>query len=569
MRWSHAFIPTLRDDPADAEAASHRLLVRGGYVRQLMSGVYSLLPIGFRVRSKVMGIIREEIDAIGGQELLLPALHPREIWERTGRTETMADILFTLNDLRGGAAVLGPTHEEIFTTIAAELTSYKQVPQLWYQVQTKFRDEPRPKAGLLRVREFTMKDSYSFDVDAAGLDLQFDRHFAAYKRIFERLGVTAIPVEASSGSMGGSDSVEFMVPSPAGEDDVAHCPACDYAANVERAASAIPSVKDDPGPDQPERFPTPGVRTIADLVEFEGGAGADRQIKTLIYMLDGEPTMVLLRGDHELQEQKLQDASGAVEVRPARPEEIHALIGASAGSLGAVGVTGPRILADLQLAERTNMVTGANVDHHHLRGVDVGRDISVSEWLDLRTVVAGEGCPVCSEPLEVFRGIEAGHIFKLGTKFSEALGATVLDADGIAVPLVMGSYGIGIERNMAAVVEMNHDERGIVWPVSVAPYEVVITVVNVDDEVTMTVAERLYEDLQFAGIDVLIDDRAERPGVKFNDAELIGIPYRITVGPRGLADGIVELSERSTGDRSELEIETAADEVARLVVEKR
>ncbi|HZJ47745.1 MAG TPA: proline--tRNA ligase, partial [Acidimicrobiia bacterium] len=381
--------------------------------------------------------------------------------------------------------------------------------------------------------------------------------------------VTAIPVEASSGSMGGSDSVEFMVPSPAGEDDVAHCPACDYAANVERAASAIPSVKDDPGPDQPERFPTPGVRTIADLVEFEGGAGADRQIKTLIYMLDGEPTMVLLRGDHELQEQKLQDASGAVEVRPARPEEIHALIGASAGSLGAVGVTGPRILADLQLAERTNMVTGANVDHHHLRGVDVGRDISVSEWLDLRTVVAGEGCPVCSEPLEVFRGIEAGHIFKLGTKFSEALGATVLDADGIAVPLVMGSYGIGIERNMAAVVEMNHDERGIVWPVSVAPYEVVITVVNVDDEVTMTVAERLYEDLQFAGIDVLIDDRAERPGVKFNDAELIGIPYRITVGPRGLADGIVELSERSTGDRSELEIETAADEVARLVVEKR
>ena len=569
MRWSHAFIPTLRDDPADAEAASHRLLVRGGYVRQLMSGVYSLLPIGFRVRSKVMGIIREEIDAIGGQELLLPALHPREIWERTGRTETMADILFTLNDLRGGAAVLGPTHEEIFTTIAAELTSYKQVPQLWYQVQTKFRDEPRPKAGLLRVREFTMKDSYSFDVDAAGLDLQFDRHFAAYKRIFERLGVTAIPVEASSGSMGGSDSVEFMVPSPAGEDDVAHCPACDYAANVERAASAIPSVKDDPGPDQPERFPTPGVRTIADLVEFEGGAGADRQIKTLIYMLDGEPTMVLLRGDHELQEQKLQDASGAVEVRPARPEEIHALIGASAGSLGAVGVTGPRILADLQLAERTNMVTGANVDDHHLRGVDVGRDISVSEWLDLRTVVAGEGCPVCSEPLEVFRGIEAGHIFKLGTKFSEALGATVLDADGIAVPLVMGSYGIGIERNMAAVVEMNHDERGIVWPVSVAPYEVVITVVNVDDEVTMTVAERLYEDLQFAGIDVLIDDRAERPGVKFNDAELIGIPYRITVGPRGLADGIVELSERSTGDRSELEIETAADEVARLVVEKR
>jgi len=569
VRWSHAFIPTLRDDPADAEAASHRLLVRGGYVRQLMSGVYSLLPIGYRVRNKVMAIIREEIDAIGGQELLLPALHPREIWDRTGRTEAMADILFTLNDLRGGAAVLGPTHEEIFTTIATELTSYKQVPQLWYQIQTKFRDEPRPKAGLLRVREFTMKDSYSFDVDTAGLDLQFDRHFAAYKRIFERLGVTAVPVEASSGSMGGSDSVEFMVPSPAGEDNVAHCPACDYAANVERATSAIVAVTDEPGPDRPERFPTPGVKTIADLVEFPGGADADRQIKTLIYVLDGESTMVLLRGDHELQEQKLQDGTGAVEIRPAHPEEIRELLGADAGSLGAVGVSGPRILADLQLADRTNMVTGANVNDHHLRGVDVGRDIGVTEWMDLRAVEAGEGCPECGEPLEVFRGIEAGHIFKLGTKFSEALGATVLDADGTPIPLVMGSYGIGVERNMAAVVEMNHDERGIVWPVAVAPYEVVITVVKIDDPETVAVADRLYEDLTSTGVDVLIDDRAERPGVKFNDAELIGIPYRITVGPRGLGNGIVELAERRSGDKRDLEIGAAAGEVARLVGENR
>jgi prolyl-tRNA synthetase len=545
------------------------LLVRGGYVRQLMSGVYSLLPIGYRVRNKVMAIIREEIDAIGGQELLLPALHPREIWDRTGRTEAMADILFTLNDLRGGAAVLGPTHEEIFTTIATELTSYKQVPQLWYQIQTKFRDEPRPKAGLLRVREFTMKDSYSFDVDTAGLDLQFDRHFAAYKRIFERLGVTAVPVEASSGSMGGSDSVEFMVPSPAGEDNVAHCPACDYAANVERATSAIVAVTDEPGPDRPERFPTPGVKTIADLVEFPGGADADRQIKTLIYVLDGESTMVLLRGDHELQEQKLQDGTGAVEIRPAHPEEIRELLGADAGSLGAVGVSGPRILADLQLADRTNMVTGANVNDHHLRGVDVGRDIGVTEWMDLRAVEAGEGCPECGEPLEVFRGIEAGHIFKLGTKFSEALGATVLDADGTPIPLVMGSYGIGVERNMAAVVEMNHDERGIVWPVAVAPYEVVITVVKIDDPETVAVADRLYEDLTSTGVDVLIDDRAERPGVKFNDAELIGIPYRITVGPRGLGNGIVELAERRSGDKRDLEIGAAAGEVARLVGENR
>ena len=565
MRWSQAFIPTLREDPADAEAVSHRLLVRGGYIRQLMSGVYSLLPLGYRVRAKIMAIIREEIDAIGGQELLFPALHPREIWERTGRIDSMGDILFKLNDLRGGDAVLGPTHEEIFTTIATELTSYKQLPQLWYQIQTKFRDEPRPKAGLLRVREFTMKDSYSFDLDTAGLDLQFDRHFAAYTRIFERIGVTAIPVEASSGAMGGSDSIEFIVPSPAGEDDVAYCPACDYAANVERATSTVARVEDDPGPDQAERFPTPGVRTIADLVEFDGGAEADRQIKTLVYILDGEPALVLLRGDHELHEQKLQDGTGAIEIRPAHAEEIRNLLGADAGSLGAVDIDGLRILADLQLAERVNMVTGANLDDHHLRGVDIGRDISVSEWLDLRAVVAGEGCPVCGEPLELFRGIEAGHIFKLGTKFSDALGATVLDDAGAPIPIVMGSYGIGVERNLAAAVEMNHDDQGIVWPVSIAPYEAVVTVVKANDEDTMTVANRLYDDLQAAGVDVLIDDRAERPGVKFIDAELIGVPFRVTVGPRGLADGVVELSVRSTSEKSELDVENAAEEIAALV----
>ena len=538
-------------------------------MRQLMSGVYSLLPLGFRVRSKVIAIIRDELDSIGGQELLLPALHPREIWEKTGRTEAMADILFTLSDLRGGDAILGPTHEEIFATVATELTSYKQLPQLWYQIQTKFRDEARPKSGLLRVREFTMKDSYSFDIDTGGLDEQFDRHFAAYQRIFDRLGVAAVAVEASSGAMGGSDSIEFIVPSPAGEDDIAHCPACGYAANVERASSTIPPIDDEPGPVQPERFSTPGVRTIIDLVEFEGGASADRQIKTLVYVLDGEPTLVLLRGDHELHEQKLQDGTGAVEIRPAQADEIRGLLGADAGSLGAVGVTGPRILADLQLTDRSNMVTGANLDDYHVRGVDIARDIAVSEWLDLRTVVAGEGCPECGEDIEVFRGIEAGHIFKLGTKFSETLGATVLNADGVPVPLVMGSYGIGVERNMAAVVEMNHDDAGIVWPVSIAPYEVVITAVRIDDEATMTVANRLYDDLIDVGIDVLLDDRDERPGVKFNDAELIGVPYRVTVGPRGLANDVVELADRRSGEKSELQIENAAQELARAVAAAR
>jgi prolyl-tRNA synthetase len=534
-------------------------------MRQLMSGVYSLLPLGFRVRSKIIAIIREELNAIGGQELLLPALHPREIWEKTGRAEAMADILFKLSDLRGGDAILGPTHEEIFATVATELTSYKQLPQLWYQIQTKFRDEARPKSGLLRVREFTMKDSYSFDTDTDGLDQQFDRHFAAYTRIFERLGVTAVAVEASSGAMGGTDSIEFIVPSPAGEDDIAHCPACGYAANVERASSTIPPVHDEPGPDQPERFPTPGVRTILDLVEFDGGASAERQIKTLVYVLDGEPTLVLLRGDHELHEQKLQDGTGAIDIRPGQADEIRELLGADAGSLGAVGVSGTRILVDLQLANRSNMVTGANTNDHHVRGVDVARDIAVTEWLDLRTVVAGEGCPQCGEALEVFRGIEAGHIFKLGTKFSEALGATVLNADGVPVPLVMGSYGIGVERNMAAAVEMNYDDAGIVWPVSIAPYEVVITAVKIDDEATMAVANRLYDDLRDAGVDVLLDDRPERLGVKFNDAELIGIPFRVTVGPRGLANDVVELSERRSGEKSELQVEDAAQYLVEVV----
>ncbi len=562
MRWSQAFIPTLRDDPADAEAVSHRLLIRAGYIRQLMAGHYSMLPLGFRVRAKVMQIIREEIDAIGGQELLLPALHPREVWEKTGRAETWADVLYTLEDGRGAELILGPTHEEIVATIAKELTSYKQLPQLWFQIQTKFRDEARPKSGLLRVREFAMKDSYSFDVDEAGLDEQFQNHHRAYTRVFERLGLPAVPVQASSGAMGGTESVEFIVASPAGEDDIAHCPACNYAANLERATSRLAEIEDEPGPDQPEVFPTPGVRTIEDLVHFEGGAAADRQIKTLVQYLDGEPALVLLRGDHDLQDQKLRDATGALDVRPAQPEEIRALLGADAGSLGAVGVTAVRIVADDALRGRSSMVTGANQDAHHLRGVAVERDIAVSQWNDLRAVAAGEPCPVCGELLDVFRGIEVGHIFKQGQKYAEALGATVQDAGGERVALHMGAYGIGIGRNMAAVVEVHHDELGIVWPVPVAPYEVVITVVKMDDDATVLAAENLYRQLIDAGVEVLIDDRDERPGVKFADAELIGVPYRVTVGPRGLADGSLELTERRSGESEPVALADAAAVVA-------
>ncbi len=568
MRWSKAFIPTLRDDPTDAEAASHKLLVRAAFIRQLMAGVYTLLPLAFRARRKIRKIIEEEMDAIGGQEFLFPSLHPAEIWRKTGRLDIMGDEMFRLLDRKSGEIVLGMTHEEIFTTIATELTSYKQLPQIWYQIHTKFRDEPRPKSGLLRVREFTMKDSYTFDIDQAGLDKAFDTHYAAYKRVFERIGVDAIPVEASSGAMGGSGSVEFMVRSAAGEDLVAHCPNCDYAANVERAETQVPAVSDEPGSDTPVKFATPDVRTIEDLVTFEGGAAADRQVKTLVYVFDDEPALVLLRGDHALQEQKLQDHTGAIEIRPARADEIKELLGADAGSLGAVGVPDVRIVADDALQGRTNMTTGANENDFHLSGVSVDRDIEVTSWGSLREVQIGEPCVNCGEPIDVFRAIECGHIFKLGTRFSEPLGATVLDQNGKSRPIYMGSYGIGLERNLAAVIETHHDERGIVWPVSVAPYEVVVTVLKLDEK-TMAAAETIYEGLKTAGIDAILDDRKERPGVKFNDAELIGFPYRITVGPRGLADGVVEVNERRSGDVETIGLADVVSAVAENVVEGR
>jgi len=561
VRWSEAFIPTLRDDPADAEAVSHKLLVRGGYMRQLMAGVYSMLPLGQRVRAKVMAIIKEEIDAIGGQEFLLPQLHPISIWEQTGRIDTMRDIIMSFEDNKGGTVILGPTHEEIFATAATELTSYKQLPQLWYHIQSKFRDEARPKSGLLRVREFTMKDSYTFDADFEGLNRQFDRHYDAYVRIFERLGMEVVSVQASSGAMGGKESVEFMVRSDVGEDEVAACPVGDYAANLETATSTLPTVEDPDGPPDVQRFATPGVRTIADLATFDGGATADRQIKTLVYVLDDVPTLVLLRGDHALQEQKLADATRSVEVRPAQADEIEELLGADAGSLGAVGVEGIPILADLQLAGRSGLTTGANENDFHVRGVDIERDISVTEWLDLRTVAAGEACPSCGESLDVYSAIEVGHIFKLGTFYADKLGLSVLDENGKTIPIVMGSYGIGVERNMAASIEANHDDKGIVWPIEIAPYHVVITVVRPDDELSRAVSTTMYDELRSSGVEVLLDDRKERPGVKFTDAELIGIPLRITVGPRGLETGVVEFNERRSGAQREVTTQDAVAEV--------
>lgn len=567
MRWSQAFIPTLRDAPADSEAISHKLLVRGGFIRQLAAGSYTMMPLGNRVWMKVAGIIRDEMNGIGAQEVRIPTLHPAEIWKKSGRYDLMGEILFKLRDRKDTDMVLGTTEEEIFAILASELFSYRDLPQIWYQMHTKFRDEPRPKSGLLRVREFTMKDSYTLDIDRPGLDSGFDKHREAYKRIFARFGLDAVDVEASSGAMGGSESVEFMQRSSAGEDWVVTCESCDYRANIERAASVVEAVSDG-DPVDLERFATPGLRTIATLAEAHPEiAHPERQIKTLVYIVDGSPVIVLVRGDHDLQEQKLLDAIGAPEDsgRPADVEEIRDLLGADPGSLGGVGVDGQRIIADEALRGRTNMTTGANEDDWHYKGVDVERDISVSDWADLRAVVSGEVCVVDGGKLDLWKGIEVGHIFKLGTEYSETFGSYVQDEDGNSHPIIMGSYGIGVERGMAAIVEASHDDNGIVWPVSVAPYEVLITVIRADDEATKDVSERLYTEFSQAGVEVLIDDRVERPGVKFADAELIGIPFRVTVGPKGVESGEVEVSERASLSKESLPLRDVVSDVTSRV----
>jgi prolyl-tRNA synthetase len=581
MRWSKFFIPTLREVPADAEVVSHRLLLRAGMVRQLSAGIYSYLPLSWLVMRKIMDIVREEMNVIGGQEFFLPALHPREIWDESGRWTVMGDNMFRLKDRKGADMCLGMTHEEIFTSISRhELRSYKQLPQVWYQIQTKFRDEARPKSGVLRVRQFIMKDAYSFDVDSAGLDKSFEDQREAYIKIFTRCGLRFVSVEASSGAMGGSASTEFMVKTDAGEDLIATCESCGYAANLEKATSRIAAVSDETTTtDSPEEFPTPGVRTIEDLISFPGGAAADRQIKTLVYIATNEagetfPALALLRGDHQLHETKLSDTLSAIAVRPAHPEEIRDLLGASAGSLGAVGARAKaeaakrelRVIADPALKGRINMTTGANKDDHHLRGVHVERDIKPDQWADLRTVASGESCPHCEAGvLEVAKSLEVGHIFKLGTKYSVSMNAKVLDKNGKEVPVVMGSYGIGVERIMAAAIELHHDADGIIWPRSIAPFDVVVTVTNIKQQELTDAGEQLYADLRAAGLEVLLDDRDERAGVKFKDADLIGIPYRITVGKK-ISDGIVELFDRAAKESTDVSLADVVSRVQQLAL---
>ncbi len=558
MRWSQLFIPTLREEPAEAEAASHRLLLRAGYVRQLAAGIYSYLYLAQRSMLRITQIIREEMDRIGAQEFYLPALHPAEIWQKSGRWQAMGDTMFRLKDRNDRDMCLGMTEEEVMASIASnELRSYKQLPQLWYQIQSKFRDEPRARSGLLRIRQFIMKDSYSFDLDEAGLDLSYRKHHEAYCRIFDRCGLKYIVVEAHSGPMGGSQSHEFMVLCDAGEDYVVTCPSCDYAANLEKAAARVAPVEDASGPARPERFATPGKKTIDDVAAFDG-LPETSHIKSLLFMAGTagalKPLLLLLRGNHQLSETKLGGVLGeGVTFRPAHPEEVREIMGAGPGSVGPVDIPaggGVRILADLALQGRRNLVAGANVEDYHLRGVEPGRDFA-AEFVDLRVAESGDLCVQCGATVRVSKAIEVGHIFKLGRKYADTLGVRVLDENGREVIPIMGSYGIGVERILTAAIEQNHDADGMALPVSIAPFHVVVTPVNWSDRGQMNMAQELYEACRREKVDVLLDDRDERPGVKFKDADLIGVPFRITVG-RKVASGIVEVVDRATRQATEV-----------------
>jgi prolyl-tRNA synthetase len=573
QRWSQLFIPTLREAPADAEVASHKFLVRAGYIRQLAAGIYSYLFLGNRSFNKIMGIVRQEMDRIG-QEFFLPALHPRELWEASGRWALMGDNLFRLKDRKGAEMCLGMTEEEVMTSIAAkELRSYKQLPQIWYQIATKFRDEPRPRSGLLRVRQFMMKDSYSFDIDAAGLDVSYKKHYDTYCRIFDRCGLKYMVVEADSGAMGGKESHEFMVRTPAGEDQIVSCDGCNYAANMEKATSKLDRVDDlaAEGDGKPLEVHTPGQKTIEDVARFLG-VSPKNKIKTLALMADelvpdkksdkkdekagktrSRAIVVLMRGDHQLNEAKL-NATVAVPTRPMDEAEIKALFHSPAGYLGPAGIEWakdlkkdalPILLVDKALEGRGNLIAGANKEDYHLKNLTPGKDFHPTAYADLRAVTAGEGCPNCGNSLRIDTAVEVGHIFKLGYRYSESMGAHVLDKNGKEVMPIMGCYGIGIERILTAAVEQSNDENGFWLPPAIAPFEIVVTPVNVKDESLLNAAVDIGTRLEAAGFDVILDDRNERPGVKFKDADLVGIPYRITVGNK-VTEGTVEVVLRST-----------------------
>ena len=567
MRWTQGLIPTLKETPAEAEIISHKLLLRAGLVRKLTGGLYTFLPLGLRALRKVEQIVREEMDRAGALEVLMPALQPSDIWQQSGRYETMRDVLFKVRDRAKKDWVLGPTHEEVITTlVAGEINSYRQLPKNFYQIQTKFRDEIRPRFGLMRAKEFVMKDAYSFDVSDDTAQLSYQKMYDAYVRIFQRCGLKAMPVEADTGAIGGKFSHEFMVPAETGENEVAYCERGDYAANVEKATSRrapLPAAPE--SAPAPEKFPTPGAVTIDALAKAPFNVAAERQIKTLVYLLDGKVVLVLLRGVDQLNEAKLTGALGNGNFRPATAEEIHAALGAHPGSLGAVGVTTLPVYADESLRGLSGMTTGANEDGFHLRHVSVERDLKVTAWADLRLVAAGEPCPVCGQALKLRRAIEVGHVFKLGTKYSVPLNALFLDEAGKQQPAVMGCYGIGITRTLQAIIEQSNDKDGIVWPLAVAPYAVCITPLGVAaGSPVMALAEKIYAELTARGVEVILDDRDERPGVKFKDSELIGFPIRIGIGEKSLAKGEVELKLRG-GVLQPVKAEEAVAKVLELV----
>ncbi len=582
-RWSQLFIPTLREAPADAEVASHKFLVRAGYIRQLAAGLYSYLFFGQRSFNKITGIVREEMDRIG-QEFYLPALHPRELWEASGRWSVMGDNLFRLKDRKGTELCLAMTHEENMTEIARkELRSYKQLPQIWYQIQSKFRDEPRPKGGLLRVRQFMMKDSYSFDIDAAGLDVSYQKHRETYCRIFDRCGLNYLVIDAHSGAMGGTQSEEFMVYTPAGEDQVVSCATCKYAANLEKATSKLDTVTDLAleGDGTPLEVHTPGQKTIEDVARFLG-VSPKNKIKTLALMIDSKDektgkaisreVVVLMRGDHQLNEAKLSTALAGKETRPMQEEEIRQLFHSPAGFLGPLGIewakdmkgTGAILLVDKALEGRKNLISGANKEDYHVKNITPGVNFQPTAYADLRSVTTGEACPNCGAALRMDTAVEIGHIFKLGQKYTTSMGARVLDKNGKEVTPIMGSYGIGIERILTAAVEQSNDENGFWLPPQIAPFEIIVTPTNVGDEKIKSTGEDIAQRLEAAGYDVLLDDRDERPGVKFKDADLVGIPFRINVGKK-VTEGIVEIVQRSTRKSDDVSIGAVSEYFQRVL----
>ncbi|MBN2570898.1 MAG: proline--tRNA ligase [Ignavibacteriales bacterium] len=561
MRFSKTFIPTLKEVPGDAVIPSHILMIRAGLTRMLSAGIYSFLPIGYKLIRKISDVIREEMNAIGGQEFHLPALNPKEIWEQTGRVEAFGDTLF---HIKNRDYVLAPTHEEIMAFHAkGALKSYKELPQIWYQIQTKFRNEPRPRSGVIRGRQFLMKDAYSFDVDFDGLDKSYEAHDQAYRKIFVRCGLKYFIVGASSGAMGGSKSEEFMLKSDAGEDTVAYCSKCGYAANVEVASSIIEPIKREEKSKEIYEISTPNVKSIDELCEFLK-INEIQCAKSRIYIHDNVPVLILMQGNEEVNENKLNSFLGGT-VRPAHPDELKEITGADAGSIGPVGIK-MRIIADLKLKDRNNLFSGANKNDYHIGGIDFTRDVKNIEYADLRFAQSGEKCGRCNSKLEVFKAIELGHIFKLGTKYSESLGVRYLDEHGQDHPIVMGSYGIGVERILACFIEQNYDEKGILWNEHLSPFDLHLVGLNLKNNETKNAAENIYKELTQKGYDILYDDRLdETAGVKFNDADLIGIPIQIIVGEKNLKEQSVEVKIRETGERIKIKLDELKNKIAELL----